>query len=324
MLNAAIVGLGRWGRILVDSVQEKSDTVRFVAGVTRTRSKAEDYARDRGFPLIEDFDTVLSRPGVDAVVLATPHSQHRDQIIAAARAGKHVFCEKPITLTAAEFTDARKAIEGGGIVFAAGFNRRFLPPMRRIGQLLREGALGRLLHMEGNMSSHVGQRYAAGMWRIAPGESPAGGMAGSGIHIVDSMIGLAGPVAGVTAQSFRLVHDLPLDDTTSMLLRFASGTTGYIACLTATAPTFRFQAFGDKATAELRGLQELVIRPVDGEPSTETFPPFDMERAELEAFGAAVAGTTPYPVPLDDVANGVATFEAVARSAATRQPVEIV
>lgn len=323
MLNAAIIGLGRWGRILVDSVQGRSESIRFVAGVTRTRSKAEDYARDRGFPLLGSFEEALSRPEIEAVVLATPHSQHREQIVAAARAGKPVFCEKPITLTAAEFAEARAAVDDRGIVFAAGFNRRFLPPMQRIAALLGDRTLGRLLHMEGNMSSHVGQRYAAGMWRVDPGESPAGGMAGSGIHLIDSMIHLAGPVAGVTAQSFRLVHDFTLDDTTSVLLRFAGGATGYIACLTATAPTFRFQAFGDRATAELRGLQELIVKPVDGEASIETFPPFDMERAELEAFAAAVAGATPYPVPLDDVANGVATFEAVARSAASRQPVEI-
>jgi predicted dehydrogenase len=87
MINAAIVGLGRWGQNLVNSVQGKSDKIRFVAGATRTVAKAKDYAAQQGFPLYDDYAKVLADPAIDAIVLATPHTQHAQQVIAAARAG---------------------------------------------------------------------------------------------------------------------------------------------------------------------------------------------------------------------------------------------
>src|SRR5688500_20264468 len=96
MIRAAIVGLGRWGQNLVNSVQGKSDAIRFVAGATRTVAKAEAYAREKGFPLHDTYKKVLADPKIDAVVLATPHTQHAAQVVAAAKAGKHVFTEKPL------------------------------------------------------------------------------------------------------------------------------------------------------------------------------------------------------------------------------------
>ena len=99
MINAAIVGLGRWGQNLVNSIQGKSDKIRIVAGVTRTLEKAVDYAKQQDFPLYDNYGKVLADPGVNAIVLATPHSQHAEQIIAAAKSGKHVFTEKPFALT---------------------------------------------------------------------------------------------------------------------------------------------------------------------------------------------------------------------------------
>ena len=86
MIDAAIVGIGRWGRVLVDSVQGKSDAIRFTAGLTRTRSKAEDYCRDQGIDLRDDFEAILNDNSIDAVVLATPHTFHAEEIAAAAAA----------------------------------------------------------------------------------------------------------------------------------------------------------------------------------------------------------------------------------------------
>src|SRR5262245_22782440 len=98
MVRAAIVGLGRWGRSLVVSVQGKSQDIRFAAAHTRTRETAEEFCGLHDLPLVDSFDAVLTDPAIDAVVLATPHSQHEVQVRAATAAGKHVFVEKPITL----------------------------------------------------------------------------------------------------------------------------------------------------------------------------------------------------------------------------------
>jgi len=319
MANLAIVGIGRWGRVLVDAVSGVSGTVRFTHGVTRTPAKAVDYCNAHGIEILASLDEALANPAIDGIVLATPHSQHAEQIEAAAAAGKAVFCEKPVTLTKASIVDAMDAVKKAGIVFAAGHNRRFLPAMEKLHSLVSSGELGTIINVEANMSSHIGSRYSADSWRLDETESPAGGLAGSGIHLLDSMIHLLGPISEVLTDSRRLVHTVTLDDTTTILLRFQNGPSGYLTCMTATGPIFRFQVFGTKGWAEISDSTRLVHQPVDGTRVTYDYSPFSTERAELEAFAAAIAGEAPYRVPLDDVIAGVAAFEAITLSAPERR-----
>lgn len=323
MVRCAIVGLGRWGQTLVNSVQGKSDKIRFVRGVTRTPKSAATFAADHGFPLDSDYEAALADPKVDAVVLTTPHSVHAEQIALAAKAKKHVFVDKPVTLTRESAVKAVAAAKRAGIVLAAGHNRRFLPALQELKRLIDDGALGTILHLEGNMSGPGGYRYRKGMWRADPVESPAGGMGGSGIHMVDSMIYLVGPVATVQVSSFRLVLDLPIDDTTTMLLRFKGKASGYVACILATAPAQRLQVFGSKGWGEIRGETDLTVCLVDGKPKTRTFPTVNKERAELEAFAATVNRGVAYPVPLDDVVHGVSCFETIGKSAKTGELLKV-
>ena len=98
MIRAAMVGIGRWGRTLVGSVQGKSDKFRFTAGYNRTRANAEAFCAEHGLKLADSLDEILADPEIDAVVFATPHSEHGAQVERAAAAGKHVFMEKPFTL----------------------------------------------------------------------------------------------------------------------------------------------------------------------------------------------------------------------------------
>src|SRR4051794_41810045 len=128
MIRAAIVGLGRWGRSLVTSVQGKSDDIRFVAAHTRTRAAAEDFCRDQAVPLAESYEQILADPDVDAVVLATPHTRHERQILAAAAAGKHIHVEKPITLDCGSADAAVEAPPQGGGGLAAGHWPALPPP----------------------------------------------------------------------------------------------------------------------------------------------------------------------------------------------------
>src|SRR5437870_1495175 len=99
MIRAAIVGLGWWGKTLVEAVQQDSREIHFVAGTTRTQTpEIQAFASSQQFRLAPTYEALLADTGVDAVVLATPHSMHAAQVIAAASARKHVFCEKPFAL----------------------------------------------------------------------------------------------------------------------------------------------------------------------------------------------------------------------------------
>lgn len=323
MIHAVIVGLGRWGQVLVDSVQGRSEKIQFTRAITRTPTKAESFARDRGLSLSSQLEDALADSAVDAVVLATPHSLHAQQIEQAAAAGKHVFVEKPFTLTKASAQEAVQAAQDAGIVLALGHNRRFSPSVKELQARLDSGQLGVVMHAETNYSGPGAFRYQQGMWRAEKLESPAGGMAGMGIHMVDGLIGLLGPIRQVRALSHRRVLNVDIDDTTAVLVRFRSGATGYIGTIAATSPEWRMQIFGSKGWVELRNDSLLQARMLDSEPETIDFGPFDKERAELEAFADAIYGNTPYPLPLDQAIHGIAVFEAIALSADTGQAVDI-
>lgn len=318
-VRLALVGPGRWGRILVDAVQGVSDNVVFTHAVSRNPDRATDWSMENGVALTCDFSQVLNDPRVDGVVLATPHSQHAEQIIETAGAGKDLFCEKPIALSLNDAKRALDVVASSGVVFMPGHNRRFLPAIAEMKARIDAGTLGRILHAEGNMSSHVGfgEVYTPDLWRVAPGESPAGGLAAAGFHLIDLLIHLLGPIDGVTAQSRRLVHTIDHDDTTNMLVQFRSGSTGCISTLTATAQMFRLQIFGEKGWMELGDKQALTFKTVNGSVEKMTFPEVSMDRLALETFADAIRKRTLFPIPPYEIENGIAAFEAVVSSANT-------
>jgi predicted dehydrogenase len=326
MINAAIVGLGRWGQTLVNSVAD-SGSIRFTRGVTRTVAKAEAFCAERGMPLGDDYAAALADSEIDAVVLATPHSQHLEQILAAAEAGKHVFCEKPFTLTKADADTALAALAAKGLRAGVGHNRRFAPNTIELKRMLEAGELGETMHIEGNFSANM-TRYA-GEWRTSRAESPAGGMTSLGVHSIDAFIHLFGRIAEVEVRSKRQVMPYDVDDTTLVLLAFEDGRTGFLSCLAATSMLWSVRAFGDKGWVELRDQDKIECVMADGSHESRAwdgyeYPALATIAAELEAFAADVEGGAPFLIPPDQISHGVAVLEAIIESAeGTGQAVKV-
>lgn len=317
MLNAAIIGMGRWGQVLVNSVQGRQGApIRFVAGSTRSPDKACAWAGEQRIRILPDFASVLADPDVQAVVLATPHAKHAEQVIAAARAGKHVFVEKPFTLDRASAAAAVQACREAGVVMALGHNRRFLPAVAQMKAMLADGSLGTLLHVEGHFSGPGARGYQPGMWRADRAESPLGGMGGMGIHMIDMIIHLAGRFRQVTVLSHALVSKT-IDDTTAMLGLLESGATVNFATLSLSPSLWRVSLHGTEGILVLQGLETLSFTPREGEPWVKTYPKTDIEAAELSAFAAAISGGPAYPLPLEQAVHGVAVFEAMIGTAAS-------
>lgn len=314
MINVGLVGAGRWGQTLVRSVAGKSDRIRFVRGVTRTPSKAADFSAELNLPIDDDYDALLDDPAIDAVVLATPHSQHLDQIVAAAKAGKHVFVEKPLALDSKSAAQAYEAAQGAGVILALGHNRRCLPAYRHMLKLVEEGALGQLLHAEGNFSGPSAFRQKPDDWRASREESPAGGMTGKGIHVTDLMISLLGPVMAVAALSRRQVLSFGMDDTTLITLDFASGQTGSLSTLTATPDDWRIQLYGTDGWMEIRDERHFRMRLRDGEDTVTEFEQADIERAILEWFADTVENEKPWPVTRVEAIANTALLETIGKS----------
>jgi predicted dehydrogenase len=314
MIRAAIVGLGRWGQTLVTSVQGKSDKLRFTYAVSRDPSRVRDFTAQQGLETVGALEAVLDNRDIDVVALATPHSLHLAQIIAAAQARKAVFCEKPLTMTKADALRAAEACRAAGVVLGVGTDKRFFPAMEALARIARSGELGRVLHIEGNFSNEVAARLFS-PWRDSPDESPAGGLTGTGIHVLDSFVRVAGPVRRVQARllSHRPAPD-PLD-TLSVLLEFDSGISGLLAAVRSTPAFWRVHVFGRDGSAEVLGRTELVLRKSGAEPERRLFEPADSVRVNLEAFADAVAGRAPYPISPREIVDVVAAFEAIVKSA---------
>jgi predicted dehydrogenase len=334
VINAAIVGMGWWGRTIVESVQRDSDVIRFVAGATRTVSpEVTAFAEAQKLRLATDFRALLADKTVDAIVLATPHSQHTEQVIAAAQAGKHVFCEKPFALTKADADAAVAATTKAGVTLGLGYNRRFHPEMTALREKIRAGELGTILHFEATMTFPNALFLKPEAWRADREETPCGGLTPMGVHAIDGMIDLGGAIAQVYCQSFRRVVQVDSDDTTSMLFRMTNGASGYLGTITATGPGFSFQVFGSKGSLRLEGMTHVAgasseerrtrlfstakWQPIKGPAETWEAARLDVTRACLEAFGAAAGGGTQFLIPTSEMIHGAAVTEAVVRSAAS-------
>ena len=323
MLRAAICGAGHWGTRLIASVQGKSDKIVFVTAVTRNPADKHALAERFGLALTASYADVLADPGINAVVLATPHSQHAAEIVAAAKAGKHVFCEKPFTLTVDDARVAIAACKAVGVTLDVGFNRRYAPAYLDMTRRIAAGEIGAVRHIEGQFSGPPSYQIEPGNWRSNQFESPGGSMTARGVHVIDAMVHIAGLVNTVFAFSGRLQLAIDVDDTTSCLLRFASGATGYLGTLHATSAFFRIHAFGSKGALEMRGETELIASDLAGKVERLTYDVADKERAELEAFADAVARGVKFAIAPEEIVNTVAVMQAVTASARSGEAVAI-
>ena len=317
-VQAAIVGLGRWGKNLVKAIAQNSENrLEFTHALTGNSAKAKSFCRQHSLYLCSSYEEILINPNIEAVVLATPHSLHALQIREAAQAGKHVFVEKPLALNLSEAEEVVRTSITAKIILAVGFNRRFLPAYNALKGFLTNGALGQVLNVEGNFSGPFGYGYSADMWRGTISENPAGGMAAMGIHMLDAMIHLLGPVNSVMAQSNKLILKAPIDDTTNILLDFASGAMGTLTTMMATPSHWKFHIFGSEGWALMGNENSLEWRLLNGERKSQNFSPIDSLSQELNVFAKAICSECNFPVTTSEALFGVAALESIVEAART-------
>jgi predicted dehydrogenase len=322
MIDAAIVGIGRWGKNFVEALHEKSERIRFSRGVDAAPDKVREFAARYGLPLCSDLAEVLADPQIRAVVLTTPHSLHRPMVEAAARARKQVFCEKPLALNVRDAEAMISACRTAGVVLGVGHNRRLWPSMQALKRIAASGELGDVLHIEGHFSNQHSDN-TAGTWRDSPLESPGGGMTGAGLHILDAFLNTIGPIRRVRGQlTVRKAPPVPRD-VASLLVEFANGVSGTLSTVRASPFYWRVHVFGDKGSAESVGEHELLIHRPNAKPERAVFEPVDALRLELEVFADAIEGYRAFPVSDEDMLATVAAFEAAVNALETGETVEV-
>ena len=310
-ISVAVVGLGWWGRIIVPLLKGSSK-LRVVKGVDPAPEAAE-FARQQGIVHESSFEAVLADPVVRAVVLCTPHTQHTDQIVAAANAKKHVFCEKPLSLNRADVLRAVAACARNEVTLAVGHEKRFEPPIQELSRMAKAGDLGTLLQIEANFSQDKFLSLTADNWRLSEKEAPAGPMTATGIHLLDLSIGLLGPAQQVYARVRQLGSPLINGDTLGILVTHKSGANSLISAVLATPFDGRFAVYGNKGWAEVRDKAHpespqgwTLTRTMRGkDKQVQDYPPAKAVLANLEAFADAAAKRAPYPVPQDQMIANV-------------------
>jgi len=182
-----------------------------------------------------DFDKICGDPDIDALIIATPNFTHRPMALAAAKAGKHVLCEKPLGLNAGEVRDMYTAARDAGVVHMTAFTYRFAPAMRYLRHLLKTGALGTPRHFRSQRFLDWPETSWA--WRQYKDKAGAGDLFDMTIHRIDFAIDLLGPiksVCGAVAQfaprtqteDGRACPASDVDDWSGLIGEFACGATG--------------------------------------------------------------------------------------------------
>ena len=250
-MKVAVVGLGWWGKEIIRCIS-RSARFTVVYGVDpMPPSGIEAFAEEFKFALESDLERVLKDADVEGVILATPHALHERQALAVVAAGKNVFCEKPLTLTGAGAARVLDACNKAGAILGIGHERRYEPAFEELGRLIDSGTLGRLLHIEANVSHDLFRNLDAANWRLSKSNAPAAMMTAVGIHITDLFVSFAGAVAEVRAQTASLVFAPPAEDFVGASITFKSGVRATLTRLSSTPFYGRVTVFGDAGWVEI-------------------------------------------------------------------------
>ena len=310
-IRLACVGLGRWAGVLAEGVR-KTPGLRIAACHTRSDERKEAFARKYGCRPYPDYAAILEDPDVDAVVLTTPHSAHQEQVLAAARAGKHVFVEKPITVTLGDARACVEACERAGVVLMVGHCWRWVASVQKAKSLLDAGALGEVTQAAGHFGNPRARNYGREIWRDDPEESPLGPFTGPGFHLLDILKYLLGPVEEAFAVLERKMASGRIPDTASGVLRFVSGPIAQVSSSFVTPRRYQLSLFGTEANLYVNAdpgggtpaAPALVIHRRDEEaPEVLAVEKTDMIARHMASFAESVRGEAP---PFTDGREGAA------------------
>ncbi len=322
-VGIALVGLGWWGKKMLNVLGAAPGDIRVVRAVEPDVAGVQALCDAKGVPVSTDYRDALNDPSVEAVVLATPHSLHEAQIAAAVAAGKHVFCEKPLALTKAGAKKAVALCRDAGLVLGMGHERRWEPPIAAMLAAADSGALGRLHQIEANFSHDKFLSLDRDNWRLKADQAPAGGMTATGIHLLDLSVRLMGAAESVLCICERLSSDLPNGDTVAAFVKFKGGGTSYVSASLANPFMSRFTVYGSKGWIDIRDKAHvespdgwIVTSAMTGGPiTTVEVAPAEPVKDNLVSFARAVRGAETYPITAAHLVDNIALLEAIFASA---------
>jgi predicted dehydrogenase len=322
-VRLASVGLGWWGKVLAGGARAAGAEI--AGAYARSEESRDQFVAEYGGRSFGSYDELLSSDEVDGVLLATPHSTHAELIRDAADAGKHVFVEKPLTLTVESAKSAVAAADEAGVVLQVGHDRRRQPANRKIKQMIEEGQLGTVIMVESQQSTPNALGFDPDYWRANHDESPLGGMTSMGVHMVDTMTYLLGPIVRVSAFSKEILDHPAIDHATTIILEFESGPLGYLGTSFVVPRT---------TTILLRGTNGAVTNTENGErflwqgkddvaPAEQPIEILDTVADEVDEFIRCIRGEGTPETGGAEGTEVIAVLEAAVESVRSGRPAEV-
>lgn len=304
MIRVGIIGLGAGAEPHLKSLADLSNSMPLVLAATPSATRAAKRQDELTCPVTTDVDAVINHRGIDAVILITPPSTHRDLTLRCLAAGKHVLVEKPIGLTSADGLAMAEAAEARGLTLAVMLQHRCRPGALRLRDALSEGLLGEIVASQCVVNWWRPQSYYDEPGRGTLARDGGGVLLTQAIHNIDLFHSLVSVREVVAAQAVRTaVHRMETEDYVNALVTLENGAPGAILVTTAAYPGSpeRIELFGTKGAASLVG-GRLVLNGLDGlneiveaegrsgsGASIMDFP-HDAHRYVIADFGAAILG----------------------------------
>jgi predicted dehydrogenase len=323
-VRVAAIGMGWWSDVLADAIK-RSNKLRIVACFTRSDDKRQKFAARYGCRAAPSYEAILADPEIEAIVNTTPNNVHLETTRAAAQAGKHVFLDKPIANTVADGRAIADCARQAGVVLALGYQRRRESHFRWIKRQIDDGAFGKLVNAEANISRDRLGQFDISSWRYQAAGMPGGVLLQIGIHYTDVLAYLMGPVTAVSARSAQLVLPGDNPDVASLVLEHANGALSTLNASYASASEYYLMnVYGKEATAYYDLHQGLrMLKRGGGKPVAVPCAKNDTFVEELEEFAAAVRGNGAPEMGGDSATASLAVVRAGIVSAREGRRVEI-
>jgi len=329
-VKMGIVGLGRWARVLTRA-SKQSDKLRIVSGFSRSEEKRAAFERETGVLAAPDMKSMLSNPEIKGVILTVPNEQHLLMAEQVARAGKHVYTEKPIAQTLEDGLKIADLERQHGVTVTVGHSARLMAGIRIIKERIDRGELGRVAFMEANFSNERALELTPQTWRWYKDRAPGGPLSQLAIHQFDVLHLLGGEIAEVSSMASKLSPvGAEVDDQSMTTIKFADGKLGYVGSCWTSPGIFAVRVFGSRGLMHyeidfgtwdtphlLHKASTLYLqRGKDGWAKREdiALPESDMFRAELEMFADSCASGKPNELTAHNGNVAVAVVYAALRS----------
>ena len=330
MIKTALIGFGWWGQHIARRLVDNPNFE--LVCVVEPVKALHNGIKKLGLKVLENYEDALSFPEVEALILTSPNDLHDEQVVQAASAGKHVFCEKPLSLSAAGAKASIKACRTAGLILGIGHERRFEPAILALRKLLDDGAVGTVMHTEMAFSHDKLIGLTSDSWRTTSAFAPAAGMTQMGIHLTDLLISFYGPVNSLHAITADRSLGWETGDVVTVQLQFKAGMTATLQAILHTPHFIRTHVFGSDMWVEIRNATHPDTpggkatmeryRSID-DVETKVFDWTDSVTANLEAFAAAIRGEAPYPYSDFELLHNIEVLDAIVQSAETGQSVQL-